>query len=217
MNDEKLLATLKAVQVAGWWITGADAAGVEVGWPDCANAHHFPIGSDIPRLLQSFSSEGISSGRQACAILAARREVVGISAEDLSSLLGRPPAWIGRYEDPNAKRTPITQGFLEWAAALGFEVHLVPAPLPGTTLRWVSMTRGKLPARRRRYDIERQRDEKLRQRRDPLLAKHAWLIRQRELVDRQIALVEQQLRDLNKTHEHVGIAQTGSNRKAAMR
>lgn len=74
MNNEKLLATLKAVQAAGWWITGADAAGVEVACPDCAGTHHFPIGSDVPRLLQSFSSEGISSGSQGCAILAARRE-----------------------------------------------------------------------------------------------------------------------------------------------
>ncbi|MFC3168712.1 helix-turn-helix domain-containing protein [Paracoccus fontiphilus] len=202
MNDEKLLATMKAAQAAGWWIIGADAAGVEVGCYDCGGTCYVPIGGEIPALDRHAVSEGISSGREACALLAAQRETIGVSAEDLSALLGQPPNWVRRYENPDAARSPGTTDFLEWAALLGVEVHLVPTTMPSTTLRWISMTRQKLPARRRRFEIERKRDAQLRQGGDPLEAEKARLTRQQEFLDRQLAQVEEQMRAKAKTCDH---------------
>lgn len=158
MTEERLMAHLKAAQEAGWWIIAVDAHGAQLFNGTDGSMIYAPVGEGIPKARGAGECVTVTRSAEACAILAERRNAAGLSIEELAELMGQTEAWLVRHENPRTKQAPGIEGFLAWAEVLGVEVYLRPAPMPQTTLRWISGTRNKQPSRERRFAIERSRD-----------------------------------------------------------
>ena len=156
------LPFLRRVQQSGWRIESVDGDTCTVRCPraGCDMRARFRAALDVPpRNLPLHSlDEPVRSFDDARALLKARREELGLTIAEVEHVSGIADDHLAKCERTAFDKMPNVQTFMEWAQALGFDVILRPAELPPVVLRVISETRDKLPARRRRFEIERAKD-----------------------------------------------------------
>lgn len=157
---------LKLVQRSGWTIESADDGTCTVKCPTrgCQMRARFKTGTAIPLRDQPCHTwdnpvESFSDVRD---VLKARRQELGLIIPEVEEISGIAGDHLAKFEKLDTVRMPNAQTFIEWAQSLGFQVILRPTDLPPMTLRYIAETRSKAEARKRRFAIERGREEKAR-------------------------------------------------------
>lgn len=192
--------SLKTIQKSGWAIETADATSctVKCPTPGCKMRAVFKDNSTVPvREVPAHSwDRPVTSFDDAREALKARRQELGLTIVEVEHISGIAGDHLAKFErtnwaqSPNWSRMPNAETLIEWAMALGYDVVLRHGELPAVTLRWISDTRDKIDARRRRFKIERRRDDALRNRVDPLIAERDRIVRQIEFLQDQLRAAE---------------------------
>lgn len=152
---------LKKVQAAGWAIeeVDEDRCTVRCPQPGCAMRGRFVEGGAVPRRDAprpfNLPVRQFDDARQA---LRDRRQTLGLTIAEVEELAGIAQDHLAKFEKVDFVKPPNIETFLEWAAALGFDVLLQPADLPPITLRYISETRAKQEARQSRFRLDREAD-----------------------------------------------------------
>lgn len=160
MNDPKFL---KDVQDAGWLVKAVVEGSCVAKCPTsgCSMMALLAEGKHIPkRVVERGPSAdmlvtGYDVGRQ---ILRERRRELLLTIKEVEIASGIAEDHAAKFERDEWSRQPNAETFIEWAAALGFEVVLRPVELPPITLRMIAESRDRVPARTKRFDLERLRD-----------------------------------------------------------
>ena len=193
---------LRRIQTAGWSIETADSASctVKCPTPGCRMRARFKEGDSVPvREVPGHRwDRAVTSFDDAREALKARRQEIGLTIAEVEHISGIAGDHLAKFERTDWSRMPNTETFIEWAQALGLDVTLRLGELPPVTLRWISDTRPRIEARRRRFEIERVRDAQLRRSGDPLLAERERLKRQQEFLARQLLKVEEKINARNQ-------------------
>ena len=159
MTDLKFL---KDVQNSGWSIL-AVTEGACIGrcpTSGCSMKALMTEGKPIPQRVVAYGPSldmPVGGYDEAREVLKARREELLLTIQELEIVSGIAETHAAKFERAEWTRQPNTETFIEWAAALGYEVVLRPVDLPPITLRMISETRDRAAQRQKRFSLERQR------------------------------------------------------------
>lgn len=189
---------LKSIQQRGWTIVAVDREGCTVKCPTrgCQMRARFKKDGAVPnRDVPTYSGDQVvKSFDDVREAMKARRQELGLTIAEVEHISGISADYLAKFEKTEHLRRPGVGTMIDWATALGVDVVMRLGELPPVTLRWISDTRPKIEARRRRFGIERKRDLQLRTAGDPLEEQRARLMRQQEFIAQQIARVEDEMR-----------------------
>jgi transcriptional regulator with XRE-family HTH domain len=155
---------LRAVQRAQWLIKAADEGSVIARCPraGCTLTVRLSPGNPIPqtcRVGPDLLEKVVQSFEDARLFLRERREDLALSIRDVEEVAGVATDHLAKWEKDGPSKIPNTETFLEWAASLGYEVVLRPAPLPPVALRAIIETRPLIKRRVQRVNRTRARRE----------------------------------------------------------
>jgi hypothetical protein len=153
-SDEIQSGFLAAVQRAGWLIVRAWRDRVTVRCPaaGCAVKATLNAGGEVPSCRTASLHPAdipLRDVEHMRATLRARREALGFTISDVEHVAGFATDHLAKFERQGAQQ-PTIQWAMDWAASLGYEVTLRPAPLPRLALAVIADTRDKAESRNRR-------------------------------------------------------------------
>lgn len=159
--DQKFL---RDVQAAGWQIqeVQTDAAIAACPRPGCTLQVALRFGSKIPAACDATSGLPeivVRTFEDFRVPVRERRERLGLTIRELEEVAGTATDHLAKAEKDNPARVPNIQLVLEWAASIGYEVILRPAPMPAMALRYLADSRGQLAARKKMQPHHRAKRE----------------------------------------------------------
>lgn len=155
---------LKKVQECGWHLEQVSETQVVGRCPaeGCGMKALLKQGEPVPQVDPDQRRNGldvpVESFDHFRRILRERREDLGLRIWETEYMVGVAIDFFAKVEKENPSKTVNFQTALDWAQALGFEIVLRPTSIDNAqSLSIICETRDKLPYRRRRNNLERER------------------------------------------------------------
>jgi transcriptional regulator with XRE-family HTH domain len=147
------LSFLRELQRRGWLIESATEDGCVARCPEpgCLVRTQLREGSSIPQRF-SVDNEGwivLTSGAHAVEVLRHRRQQLRLSIAETEECAGLTADHIAKAE--TGRQFNLDTACM-WFPAIGYDLVLVPRPLPAITLRVLAETRAKADSRGRRFE-----------------------------------------------------------------
>ena len=155
---------IKAIQDAGWQIVHVerDSAVMGCSREGCGLKSRIKAGAVVPmaaKKVPALAEIAINGFDDARMFLRQRREDLALSMENVELVAGIAVTYINKFEKDDPSKIPNIETFVDWVAALGYQVVLRPTDLPPYTMRIISETRtelGKRVKRTRYYQAQRE-------------------------------------------------------------
>ena len=146
-----ILDFVRRVQRAGWLLVTVqpESCVARCSRSGCDMRARFSPNKPIPCVGQEATNPSITGFEALRVMLRRRRHELALSIPEVEAAAGLSADHLAKSERENVTRPPNFDLCVQWAASLGYDVVLRPAPLPPITTRAIADSRGLFASRRK--------------------------------------------------------------------